>query len=192
MYQPTFTITQNLLTYISKIEAAKEVIDNAPLVPAWEAKFRDDARVRSVHYGTKIEGNDLTAAQAEQVVHFPNSQDPQDLAQQAGMIARERDIQEVINYRNVMNWIDQWEKYLPKPLTLSEDVLKTLHQLTVEKIIEGQYVGTYRDKQVVVRSAANGAVAFRPPIAAEIPYLIEDFFNWFNSAESQQMHPIFR
>ncbi len=192
MYQPTFTITQNLLTYISKIEAAKEVIDNAALVPAWEAKFRDDARVRAVHYGTKIEGNDLTQAQAEQVIRLNSSQDPQDISEKTGIVARERDIQEVINYRNVMNWIDQWEKFLPKPLSLSEDVLKTLHQLTTHRIIEEQYIGVYRDKQVVVRSATDGAVAFRPPIAAEIPYLIEDFFSWFNSAESQQMHPIFR
>ncbi len=192
MYQPHFVITPNLLTYISKIEAAKEVIDNAALVPAWEAKFRDDARVRAIHYGTKIEGNDLTQAQAEQVVHFPSSQTPQDIAEKAGILARERDIQEVINYRNVLTWIDQWNKFLPTPLSLSEDVLKTLHKITVQKIIEEDYVGVYRDKQVVVRSAANGAVAFRPPLAVEIPYLMEDFFEWFNSPESAVMHPIFR
>ncbi len=191
MYQPNFVITQNLLTYISKIEAAKEVIDNAALVPAWEAKFRDDARVRTVHYGTKIEGNDLTQAQAEQVIHQQSS-NPQDVAEKAGIMARERDIQEVINYRNVLNWIDQWENFTPRPFTLSEDVLKTLHKITVQRIIEDQYVGIYRDKQVVVRSAADGAVAFRPPIAAEIPYLIEDFFSWFNAPQTQQMHPIFK
>lgn len=191
MYQPHFVITQNLLTYISKIEAAKEVIDNAALVPAWEAKFRDDARVRTVHYGTKIEGNDLTQAQAEQVIRLTSS-DPQDVAEKAGIVARERDIQEVINYRNVLNWIDQWENFTPRPFSLSEDVLKTLHQITVQRIIDTQYVGTYRDKQVVVRSASDGSVAFRPPIAAEIPYLIEDFFSWFNSPQTQQMHPIFK
>jgi len=191
MYQPNFVITQNLLTYISKIEAAKEVIDNAALVPAWEAKFRDDARVRTVHYGTKIEGNDLTQEQAEQVIRQTSS-NPQDVAEKAGITARERDIQEVINYRNVLNWIDQWENFISKPFMLSEDVLKTLHSITVQRIIEEQYVGVYRDKQVVVRSAADGAVAFRPPIAVEIPYLIEDFFTWFNSPQAQQMHPIFR
>ncbi|CAN5282867.1 Dot/Icm type IV secretion system effector CoxFIC1 [soil metagenome] len=191
MYQPNFIITQNLLTYISKIEAAKEVIDNAALVPAWEAKFRDDARIRTVHYGTKIEGNDLTQEQAEQVIRQVGS-NPQDVAEKAGIVARERDIQEVINYRNVLNWIDQWESFTSKPFTLSEDVLKTLHQITVQRIIEEQYVGIYRDKQVIVRSAVDGAVAFRPPIAAEIPYLIEDFFTWFNSPQAQQMHPIFR
>src|SRR5690349_16526038 len=126
MYQPRFTITHNLLTYISKIEAAKEIIENAPLVPAWEAKFRDDARTRTVHFGTKIEGNDLTQEQTEQVVRLEEMLDPKQIAERAGIIARERDIQEVINYRNVMNWIDNWDKLVQKPLQLSEEILKTL------------------------------------------------------------------
>jgi Fic family protein len=192
MYQPNFTITNNLLTYISRIEAAKEVIDHAALVPAWDAKFRDDALTRTVHYGTKIEGNDLTQAQAEQVVRMTTIADPKDLAEKTGIMARERDIQEVINYRNVMQWIDQWDHFVQKSSELSEDILKTLHKLTTEKIIDRQYVGTFRDKQVVVRSAVNGSVAFRPPIAAEIPYFVEEFFQWLNSPESQQIHPIFR
>ena len=104
MYQPHFTITNNLLTYISRIESAKALIENAPLVPAWEAKFRDDAMTRTVHYGTKIEGNDLTEEQAQQVVRLMMG-DTHEVIKRTG-ITRERDI-EVINYRNVMAWIDR-------------------------------------------------------------------------------------
>ena len=67
MYQPVFKITHNLLTYIANIEASKAVIDNSPLVPAWEAKFREDALVRTVHHGTHIEGNELNLTEAEKV-----------------------------------------------------------------------------------------------------------------------------
>ena len=42
------------------MEAAREVIENAPLVPDWEARFQDDARARVVPFGTALEGNDLT------------------------------------------------------------------------------------------------------------------------------------
>lgn len=192
MYQPYFAITNNLLTYISNIEAAKAIIDHAALVPAWEAKFRDDALSRTVHFGTKIEGNDLTEDQSNQIVKLEEIADPHTAATTAGIIARERDIQEVINYRNVMKWIDEWEKFVSKPVSLSEDILKTLHRLTTHRIIEEQYVGSFRDKQVVVRSAADGAVAFRPPLAVEIPYYIDDFFLWLNSEEAQRIHPIFR
>ena len=192
MYQPKFSITNNLLTYISKIEAAKEVLDYAPLVPAWEAKFRDDAFAKTVHFGTKIEGNELTEQQSNQVVRFDTILDPRMLAERAGIVARERDIQEVINYRNVMQWIDQWEKFVQKPMSISEDILKTLHKLTTQRLLDPQDVGAYRTKQVVVRSATNGAVAFRPPLAVEIPSFVEDFFIWLNSQDAQQMHPIFR
>ncbi len=192
MYQPNFSITNNLLTYISKIEAAKAIIDHAALVPAWEAKFRDDALTRTVHFGTKIEGNDLTKEQAEQVVRLDNLVDPKLIEERAGFIARERDIQEVINYRNVMQWIDQWEKFVKDSSSFSEDILKTLHKLTTYKIIDTQYVGSYRDKQVVVRSATDGSVVFRPPVSAEIPFHVDDFFQWLNSGESRQIHPIFK
>ena len=192
MYQPHFNITNNLLTYISNIEAAKAIIENAPLVPAWEAKFRDDALTRTVHFGTKIEGNDLTHAQAEQIMRLESMIDPKLLAERAGIVARERDIQEVINYRSVMMWIDQWDKFVAKPIAFSEDILKTLHKLTTQRLLEPDHVGNFRDKQVVVRSAANGQVAFRPPVAVEIPFHVEEFFAWLNSPAAQGLHPIFR
>lgn len=192
MFKPNFTITHNLLTYISRIEASKALIDNAALVPAWEAKFRDDAFTRTVHYGTKIEGNDLTQEQAEQLIRVDAGTDSQAAAQKAGIVARERDIQEVINYRQVIQWINQWQQFVPDPSTLSEDILKTLHSLTMQRLIDRQYIGQYRDKQVVVRSAADSSVVFRPPVSVEIPYLIEEFFAWLNSPAIQQMHPIFR
>lgn len=191
MFQPIFSITNNLLTYLTKIEAAKALIDNSPLVPAWEAKFRDEAMTRIVHYGTKIEGNDLTSEQAEQVLRLPGALDSHEVAQQTGLIARDRDIQEVINYRNVIAWINRQEgKSIDEIFT--PESLKTIHQLTIYGLIEEKYAGSYRDKQVIVKSAANAAVVFRPPVSVEIPYLIDDFFSWVHNPESVSLHPIFR
>ena len=192
MFKPNFTITHNLLTYISRIEAAKALIDNAALVPAWETKFRDDALTRTVHYGTKIEGNDLSQEQAEQLLKITHTPDSAVAAQQAGIVARERDVQEVINYRQVVEWINHWREFMPEPAVLSEDILKTLHNLTMQRLIEKQYIGNYRDKQVVVRSAIDSSVVFRPPVSVEIPYLIEEFFTWLSSPQSQPLHSIFK
>lgn len=192
MFKPNFTITHNLLTYVSRIEAAKALIDNAALVPAWEAKFREEAMQRTVHYGTKIEGNDLSQEQAEQLLKIDQVQDGVAAATQAGIVARERDVQEVINYRQVVQWINHWHDFVPDPNTLSEDILKTLHKLTMQRLIDTQYIGNYRDKQVVVRSATDSSVVFRPPVSVEIPYLIDEFFVWLNSPAAQQIHPIFR
>lgn len=191
MFTPNFTITNNLLTYIARIEAAKAMIDHAALVPAWEAKFRDEALTRTVHYGTKIEGNDLTKEQAQQVVRLEGAMDSRAVMKETGLIARERDIQEVINYRNVIRWIDAQQASTTNKL-FSVDTLKTLHTLTMQRLIEDKYVGAFRDKQVIVKSATSAEIVFRPPVSVEVPFLVNDFFGWLTSDPALSMHPIFR
>jgi hypothetical protein len=85
MYQPQYTITHQLLKYIGLIEACREVIINAPLVPAWERRFQEDALVRQVHHGTHLEGNALNISEAAQVVAGQS------------VVGRQREIQQDIN-----------------------------------------------------------------------------------------------
>lgn len=176
---------------MTRIESAKAVIDNSPLVPSWEAKFRNDASLRTIHYGTKIEGNELTREQAQQVVSLEGYVDSKDAAEKTGILARDRDIQEVLNYRNVMMWIDQQDALNSQGL-FSEKTLKTLHSLTLQRLIDDKYIGEFRDKQVVVKSATDGQIVFRPPVSFEIPFLVEDFLSWVNSSKSLNLHPIFK
>jgi Fic family protein len=172
MYSPGFSITNKLLSTIGTIEAAKEVIENAPLVPAWEAKFREEAIVRTVHHGTHIEGNDLNYTEAEKVLSG------------ATIVGRERDIQEVLNYRNVMKYIGSFDK--PE---LTEESIKHIHALTTDKIMPEEVTGEYRKTQVVVKNSQTGEITFRPPPAVELPYLIADFLLWFNSVKNSDIHP---
>lgn len=172
MYQPQFTITNKILKTIGIIEAAKEVIENSPLVPAWEAKFREEALVRTVHHGTHIEGNDLSKTEAEKVL--------------AGhtIVGRERDIQEVLNYRNVLKFIGDFQGK-----NISEEVIKHLHALVAHRMLADGQVGEYRKTQVVVKNAQTGEVTFRPPPAVEVPFLLADFVDWVNSVGSEDLHP---
>ncbi|OGJ37496.1 MAG: hypothetical protein A2383_00535 [Candidatus Pacebacteria bacterium RIFOXYB1_FULL_39_46] len=191
MYQPQFRITNNLLTYISNIEASKAVINNSPLVPAWEAKFRDDALTRTVHFGTKIEGNDLTKDQAQKVIQLKGVSNSKEASEKTGVTARERDIQEVINYRNVLLWIDQ-QKALDRKPDISLQTLHTLHSLTMKGLLDEKLVSHFRQKQVVVQGIGNSEVVFRPPVSVEVPFLVDELFAWINSPEAQQFHPVFR
>ena len=172
MYQPQFTISNKILKTIGIIEAAKEVIENSPLVPAWEAKFREDALVRTVHHGTHIEGNDLSKTEAEKVL--------------AGhkIVGRERDIQEVLNYRNVLKFINDFQGK-----AVSEEVIKHLHSLVSFRLLPDAQVGEYRKTQVVVKNSQTGEVTFRPPPAVEVPFLISDFLQWMNTTTSEDIHP---
>lgn len=192
MFSPNYKISNNLLKYIGRIEACKEIVANAPLVPAWEAKFRDDARVRTVHFGTRVEGNELTKDQAAALMYARGTGDPNDIGEEVGVIARPRDIQEVINYREVMRWIDEWGNYTTRTIEYTEHLLKTLHTLTVRNILPPDQIGHYRNAQVVIRSATDGSVVFRPPMFLQIPQLISDLMSWLNNPANKDIHPVIR
>lgn len=194
MYEPTYTISNKVLKHIGEIEAAKEVIENAPLVPAFEADFRADALVRTVHFGTALEGNALSRTQAERLVavHSPND-NAERAAEKADVTARERDIQEVINYRNVMSYIEKIgrsKKGKDKPY--KKKSLKHIHRLTTERILEEERAGIYRVTQVVIRNSTTGEISFRPPPAIEVPYQLDALFSWFNSARAKEIHSVIR
>ena len=175
MYAPNFTITNKLLRLIGTIEAAKEVIENSPLVPAWEAKFREEAIVRTVHHGTHIEGNELNKTEAEQVL--------------AGgkIVGRDRDIQEVLNYRNVLKFIEGYGK-----VEISESVIKHIHELTTHHLLADETIGEYRHTQVVVKNSVTGEITFRPPPAVEVPFLMASFLEWLNTTGLDDIHAVLK
>lgn len=182
MFIPKYLITNKILRHIGIIDASREVILNSPLIPAWEAKFRKEAMERFVHHGTHLEGNNLSFEEAQGVL------DGQEV------IARDRDIQEVINYRNVLKFIDSVASQIGpgKPYLLNLETLLETHHLTVDKLVPEDYSGKFRSRQVVLKNSKTGAVSFTPPPAAEVPYLIEDLLNWVNSEDSRDIHPVIK
>lgn len=176
MYQPKFTISNKILKNIGIIEACKEVIDHAPLLPYYERKFQNDALVRAVHHGTHIEGNELNLNQAEKVM----------LGQD--VVARDRDIQEVINYRKVMDFISD----LQEKNGINKDVLQDMHIYVVEKILPLEKCGVYRQTQVVIKNSRTGDVSFRPPPANRVPVEIDELITFINSEENKDIHPVLK
>ncbi len=168
MYQPKFTITNKILKNIGSIEASKEIIDKAPLLPYYEKEFQQNAIVRSVHYGTHIEGNELNLSQAEKVLSGQE------------VVARERDVQEVINYRRVMEYIGE-SRIQNSEFKIDEGFIKHLHKLTVSKILEAEKCGIFRKTQVVVKNSLTGEVSFKPPMAVAVPFQIKDLILFINS-----------
>lgn len=188
MYSPRFTITNKILKNISSIEASKEVIDKAPLLPYYEKKFQDEALVRTVHFGTHIEGNELNLSQAERVMLGAN------------VTARERDIQEVLNYRKVVEYIGSLgsennkalEGKEAEPKVINEDLIKKLHTLTLRKILPAEKCGEYRKTQVVIKNSQTGKVSFKPPMSIAVPIQIKELIAFINSEESKDIHPVLK
>lgn len=177
MYKPIYSISNKVLKNIGYIEASKEVIENAPLVPSFEKQFQSDAMVRTIHHGTHIEGNDLTLYQTKKILEG------------AEVYARARDIQEVVNYRNVAQLLDELSV---KRGGYDPDMLKDIHKVTVDRIIVPDKVGVFRNTEVVIKEEGTGKVIFSPPPSNEVPYLIEDFFAWLNDPEAMEIHPVLR
>lgn len=181
MYIPKFTITQPILKNIGVIEACKEVITTAPLIPAWEKEFQSEAAARTIHFGTHLEGNVLSFTQAKKVIEGKK------------VVARDRDVWEVINYRNVLRFIEKLgqEKKEKEP-KYTQAILKKIHRLTVRRLLEKSSCGQYRKKKVVIKDSRTGEVVFSPVPPIEVPFQLEDFFNWLNSSSGRQVHPILR
>ncbi len=177
MFTPSFTITNKILNNISKIEAAEEVIRHSPLLPLWEKEFREDAIIRSAYHGTHIEGNEL------------HKEDAKDILEGRDVVARARDIQEIINYRKVIEFID--EEAARKIDKITEQNIKKLHRIIATKVVAPELTGEYRDKQVVVKNSETGEVTFRPPPPLEIPFLMREFLYWLNR-DDKDLHPILK
>lgn len=177
MYSPKYVISNKILKNIGAIEASKEVIESAPLVPTFQKQFQTDAVIKTVHHGTHIEGNDLTLLQTKKILEGQE------------VYGRPRDIQEVINYRNVITLLDELAF---KRGGYESDMLKEIHKLTVEKIVSAEKVGVFRSSQVVIKDEVTGEVVFSPPPFVEVPYLLDDFFAWLNSSEALEIHPILK
>lgn len=190
MYTPKFVITNKVLQNIGIIEACREVVNNAPLIPSYEKQFQQEAAMSTIHHGTHIEGNELSFTQAEGVLEGKK------------IVASERDIQEVINYRNVLKYLDgvleengparQGKGKGEGGLEYTEKQILKIHANAVEKIVPEEQRGKFRKVQVILRNAQTGEVVFRPPPAPEVPYLIEDFLKWLNSPEGREVHPVLR
>lgn len=180
MYSPKYRVSNSILKYIGKIEAAKEIIENAPLVPAYEAKFRQEAILRTVHHGTHIEGNQLNTGEVAAVLEGED------------VSGRDRDIQEVLNYRQVLSYIDKRRTSRDRRNLLIEKDLLTIHKFTVEKVLSAHKAGIYRETQVVVKNSRTGEVSFRPPSPAQVRVLSLTVLDWLSSEEASETHPVLK
>lgn len=187
MYQPKFTITSKLLRHIGTIEGAKAVVESAALLPAWEAKFKEEAEVRAAHYGTHVEGNEL------------NLEEVRKLMEGKSIVARDRDIKEIINYRKVLDYLEKTvgggsaapgKQKVEK--IYDEKTLKELHALIVDGIVPEAEVGKYRAVSVVLRDVLTGDIVHRPSPAVEVPYQLADFFDWLNDFPTAEINPVIK
>ncbi len=170
-WQPHYTLTSAIARSLMEIEAARAVIERTPLSPQAAAELRRQARLRSTHYSTRIEGNRLTLAEAQEVIE-----------QGRQIRGRERDVNEVHHYWEALLRVEEWAAQ-SKPFT--EDLIQRLHAL----VEHGRRARPtpYRDGQNVIRDSLSGGIVYLPPEAADVPGLMSALVAWVQQAGQENL-----
>ncbi len=176
MFNPDFQRTDLLIEMIVRVEVARDRILRAPIVPRWEAELRREALARSAHHSTSIEGNPLSL---EQVT---------DLLAGRDVLAHARDRQEVLNYAEVLHYIDR--HFLGQERPVTEETILHLHALVVRDVLPSAEAGHYRRVPVVVGIRATGEVIYRPPDWEDVRNLTADLVAWLSSSGANALTPV--
>jgi Fic family protein len=155
---------------LTRIEAARSVIDVLPLPPDQVLLLRHEARQRATRNSTAIEGNTLDSREVAKAVAHP---------ERTGSAMA----QEVRNYWRALDWI---EEQLEAGRGMTEDFVRELHAII---IVRGHgRRGTrsdYRERECPVVDTATGAIDYGPPEPADVRALMADLIGWSRTADAQ-------
>lgn len=172
-FKPNFTITEDLINTIVKIEAVREEIKNIPITLTILKTLRESAKLQSIHYSTAIEGNKLNQMEVKEVIEGNKIK------------GKERDEKEVKGYYVALDYIEKNNK---KPIT--EETIKTIHSL-VESGGKIKVKPTpYRDGQNVIRDSVSGRIVYIPPETKDVPLLMKEFIEYINKNINKLFTPI--
>lgn len=164
-YKPPFTITNEILSYVSTIS---EKVGRITATANLESKphLRRNNRIKSIHSSLRIEANSLSLGQVRDVINGKT------------VLGEQKEIQEVKNAYAAYDKLSRIDPY-------SILDLKTFHGIMTKYIV---------DESGVFRSGEEGVFngdqcIFMAPPARLVPQLMDDLFCWMKSAHTE-VHPL--
>jgi len=157
-YDPLYTITLRMLALSETIAVLRERILSASVQVPWIPSLQREARVRTAHSSTAIEGNPLTLAEVRAL------EEGRTLPAHS-----ERARREVLNYFAGLRFM---EKNAGGKRITHENVLR-LHSIIAGGVMDQGQAGRYR--MIAVRVGH-----FVPPPPNEISGLMREFLEWWN------------
>ena len=194
MYNPRYVITNDLLESINAVVAAKSIIENAPLLPLYERQFKNQAIARKVHFSTAIEGNYLRLPEVQNLLNSNAASDTKGYLEKIEVnnepfVARRRDILEVVNYRDVVVFIEQLSTS-EQLFTLTEGLIKNIH-IKLLKNIEDEICGIYRDKNALTINYLTGEKLYPYESPQNIENKLQALIYWYNQSATK-INPIIK
>lgn len=181
MFRPQYTVTDEILNNLTAIAAAREIIEQAQLVPKWEAKLKRQALLHNTHSSTAIEGNKLTLEQVEA------------LAEGKVVFATQKDKQEVLNYLQALKRIPNLAQ---KGRIREVDILNIHRILTRDVMRNSSDSGVFRNRQVFVGKRIFDGTGFKevveymPPKTEEVRGLVQEFIDCLNLKKTWEINPV--
>lgn len=164
-YQPPYTITNQMLSYVASIS---EKIGRITLISNMEKKphLRKNNRIKSIHSSLRIEANSLTLNQVRDVINGKI------------VLGEQREIQEVKNAYCAYGKIAEINPYSIRDL-------KKFHGI-MTKYLEEQSGDFRRGEEGVFH---GDECIFMAPPAQYVPQLMEELFAWMKEV-AREIHPL--
>lgn len=143
-----------------------------PLPKVAVLKLQEQFQIEMTYNSNAIEGNSLTLKETFLVINEGITIKGKPL----------KDHLEAKDHHEALEYIYELVQPLKKP-TLSEKLIRTIHQLVVKKTDE-EWAGRYRNSDVVI-----GGAEHKPPDASLVPSLMQDLINWYQKSQ-KKLHPI--
>ena len=164
-YKPPFTITNEILAYVSSIS---EKVGRISAISNLESKphLRRNNRIKSIHSSLKIEANSLSLGQVRDVINGKM------------VLGEQKEIQEVKNAYAAYERFSEIEPFSIKNL-------KLFHGIMTKYVVEES--GDFRRGE---EGVFNGdACIFMAPPAQLVPQLMDDLFAWMKE-EKNSVNPL--
>ena len=164
-YKPPFTITNEILAYVSSIS---EKVGRISAISNLESKphLRRNNRIKSVHSSLKIEANSLSLGQVRDVINGKT------------VLGEQKEIQEVKNAYAAYERISEIQPFSIKSI-------KLFHGIMTKYVVEES--GDFRRGE---EGVFNGdECIFMAPPAQFVPQLMDDLFAWMKE-EKNNVHPL--
>lgn len=190
MFSPVFQITNKTLSSLINLEVSRKIIEMAPLQPEWEERLKLESLVKRTYSLFHFAENSLSLDDLSKIIRDDPGRDDRasEVALRVGVIGKEKDIQQILNFLNA-NKLSEQIAYLTskfKQTDYGESDLAKLNALLGEKLLLGPELGAYRqtDKSDETEQSVTPAV--------ELPFQMEDLFDWFRSTGKGEIHPVLK
>ena len=161
------------LAYFDRIDQKLRKLESLRPLPASAVKkLREQFEIEMTYNSNAIEGNSLTLKETYLVI-------PEGITIKGKPL---KDHLEAKDHQVALEFLYDLIQYNSQP-TLSEHLIRTLHQLVMKKTDE-EYAGKYRSSNVLI-----GGADHTPPDALQVPIEMNNLMKWFIEKQ-KKLHPI--